>query len=131
MRLSGALLSAIVLFIGGCASEVVRYPIDLSNIESPQVKRYITLQSSLVRFDSGYDRTINAGTEFAEIGSVKQGKVLKPMNSVFAIEGAHAHEAYPVVENSRIVGFYLPVERAFAPLSNSVDLILQERNAQK
>jgi hypothetical protein len=37
------------------------------------------------------------------------------------------HEAYPVVQNQRLVGFYLPVERAFSPLSHSTNLLLEER----
>ena len=76
--------------------------------------------------DSGYERTIKAGTEFVPAGTVKQGMVLKPTNTIFTIEGAHMHEAYPVVDNGRIVGFYLPVERAFSPLSQPVNLSIQE-----
>ena len=37
------------------------------------------------------------------------------------------HEAYPVERDGRLVGFYLPVERAFSPLSRPVDLSLQRR----
>jgi hypothetical protein len=38
------------------------------------------------------------------------------MDTVFTIEGANTHEANLVVRDNRIVGFYLPAERAFAPL---------------
>jgi len=31
------------------------------------------------------------------------------------VEGAHVHEAYLVVAGDRLVGFYLPVEKAYSP----------------
>jgi hypothetical protein len=121
----------IALLLAGCALDVVRHSTILAHTEPAQVRQYLVLQAVLVRFDTGYERTIRAGAVFAEIGTLKQGNVLKPVNIVFTIEGTHVHEAYPVVDDGRIVGFYLPVEKAFALLSNPVALLIQEREIQK
>jgi hypothetical protein len=131
MPLPLVFLFAALLYLNGCAAEVVRYSTELVDEKPLQSKLYITSQPALITLDSSYQRTINTGTEFVEFGTIKQGKVLKPRNAVFTIEGAHIHEAYPVVESSRIVGFYLPVEKAFSPLSQSSALHLQEKDSGK
>ena len=80
-----------------------------------------------VELDSGYVRSVPAGTEFVEIGSTPQGRVYRPANTVFTIEGAHMHEAHPVVKDGRVVGFYLPVEKSFSPLSRPVEFPINEK----
>ena len=114
------------LALTACASDVVRSPVELSALPAPQ-KKYVASQPASIRLDSGYERSISAGTEFIEIGRIPQGSILKPTNTTFTIEGAHMHEAYPVLSNQRIVGFYLPVERAFSPLSQTTSLFIDER----
>ena len=112
--------------VAGCASDVARMPVEMS-AAAQQHKRYVVSAPAEIRLDSGYERAISQGTEFVEVGSIPQGRILKPTQTTFTIEGAHMHEAYPVVQNQRLVGFYLPVERAFSPLSHSTNLILEER----
>ncbi len=110
--------------IGGCASEVVRDPVALSASKSSQ-----TLQlgsAAAVVLDSGYERQLAAGTVLVEFGRVPQGQVFKPLNRVLTVEGAHMHEAYPVLRGNSIVGFYLPVEKAFSPLSRPVSLQFEQ-----
>jgi len=85
----------------------------------------------MVRLDSGYDRSIRAGTEFVDAGGIAQGDILKPTNATFTVEGAHMHEAYLVVNTGRIVGFYLPVEKSFSPLATSVALPLEIKEFRK
>lgn len=108
------------LSTGGCASEVVRDPVVLSAPGSSRTLRLVSTAEILL--DSGYERRLTAGTVLVEIGRVPQGQVFKPANRVFTVEGAHMHEAYPVLRGDSIIGFYLPVEKAFAPLSRSAPL---------
>ena len=115
---SAALLAA-------CAAEVVRRPAQLES-SSPGA-RLATKDRKAFTLDSGYERVIEAGTEFMELGRIREGRVLKPLGTVITIEGAHMHEAYPVESDGRLVGFYLPVERAFSPLSRPVDLALERK----
>jgi hypothetical protein len=115
----------LLCFVAGCASEIVRQPVELSERPSQQQKRYVASQPVPITFDSGYSRTIGRDTEFLEIGRIGQGAVLKPVDASFMVEGAHMHEAYPVVDKGRITGFYLPVERAFTPLSKPTTIVLE------
>jgi hypothetical protein len=108
--------------------EVVRKESTLSPAAAPA---RVTLASPVqIHLDSGYSRSIAAGTEFAVAGTIAEGRVLKPTRTTFTIEGAHMHEAYPVVRAGRLVGFYLPVEKSFSPLSQPVDLPLQGDSAK-
>lgn len=129
MNLSKALpLAACGLIVVGCASEVTRSSAELTTDNLHLNKKLSSASAVSLTLDSGYARTIAAGTEFVEIGHLKQGIVLKPTATTFTVEGANMHEAYLVVAKEHIVGFYLPVEHAYSPLSQSVVISLQERN---
>src|SRR5262245_11760805 len=128
-RLGGALVLAGLLWLGGCASEVPRHLVDFTPSASPS--RLALSRAVTVELDSGYLRSVPAGTEFIEVGSTPQGTVYRPANTVFTIEGAHMHEAYPVVKGGRVVGFYLPVEKSFSPLSRPVEFPTNERGPSK
>jgi len=124
-------LLPIALGFCGCASEVIRQPVDLSRARQPPDKLYVASQTVPVRLDSGYERSIKAGTEFVDAGGIAQGDILKPTNANFTVEGAHMHEAYLVVNKGRLVGFYLPVEKSFSPLSASISLPLEIKEFRK
>lgn len=79
-----------------------------------------------VRLSSGYERKLVEGSRWRPIGSLPQGEVLRPMGSVFTIEGRQVHEAYLVVSDTRLVGFYLPGEARFSPLEPSLPLTFGE-----
>lgn len=78
-----------------------------------------------IDFDTGYHRTVRAGSQWLRAGSLPQGAVFKPYKDVFALEGAHVHEAYLVVHTGKLVGFYLPAERAFSPLQQPLPVTFQ------
>jgi hypothetical protein len=116
---------ATAAILGACATEVVRRPTEIS--PSSASHPLVATGASSFTLDSGYSRSIAAGTEFMELGRIGEGRVLKPLKAVFTVEGAHMHEAYPVESGGRLVGFYLPVERSFSPLSRPVDLVLERK----
>lgn len=118
----------VALAAAACAPEVRRESVVLS--ESSASRSQVVLDQGVrVQLDSGYDRTIAVGTTFAAAGTIAQGRVLRPTNTVISVEGSHVHEAWPVVRDGRLVGFYLPVERAFTTLSSPVAVSLSERKA--
>jgi len=59
--------------------------------------------------------------------SVTQGEVFKPYHDVFTLEGTNVHEAYLVVSNNTLKGFYLPVERTFSPLNTQISLTFSQQ----
>jgi hypothetical protein len=118
---------AVAALVGACASEVRRHPVELIPAGPDTGTRYRSTAALEFRLATGYGRTIPADTEFAAIGRVAPGLVLKPVQTVLTIEGAHVHEAYAVLADGRLVGFYLPVERAYSPLTTPVPWPLIER----
>jgi hypothetical protein len=109
-----ALAAAFIL--GGCASEVVRSGVEFR--PAPATGRQSIDMGSLVTvtLGTGYQRSILTGSRWERVGSVPQGDVYRPVGTVFTIEGANTHEAFLVIRDSQIVGFYLPGERSFSPL---------------
>lgn len=123
-RRTWAIVAAAAL-VGACATEVRRDPVELTPADT--AIRYRSTAALEFRLATGYGRTIPADTEFAAIGRIAPGLVLKPTQTVLTIEGAHVHEAYAVLADGRLVGFYLPVERAYSPLTTPVPWPLIER----
>ena len=62
-----------------------------------------------------YNRVLARGSRWQLVGTTPQGRVYRRSDGVFTVEGAHVHEAYLVLAADRLVGFYLPVEKAFSP----------------
>lgn len=127
MRRRTCAIVALAAFMGACASEVHRHPVEMAPASPDSGTRYRSTAALEFRLATGYTRTIPANTDFAAIGRVASGLVLKPTQTVLTIEGAHVHEAYAVFADGHLVGFYLPVERAYSPLTTPVPWPLIER----
>jgi len=122
-------LSALAL--AACAPEVVRQPAQMTPItEQPGGSIEILEDASISVGPVGYRRVISRGSVWMRIGRLVEGEVYKPVDRVFTVEGAHIHEAYLVLDGDRVVGFYLPVERAFSPVPGGPDTRLSIRRRQ-
>jgi hypothetical protein len=110
------LLRAGSLFLAaGCAHEVVRQPATLAAAPSSEV---VEVQQEVeIALDSGYSRRLMRSSRWTQAGTLPQGQAYKSVGGVFTVEGAHVHEAWLVVSGGELVGFYLPVEKAFVPQS--------------
>jgi len=75
-----------------------------------------------VQLRTGYTRELRTGSQWRPVGAIAEGTVYRPVNDVLTLEGAHIHEAYLVVRDDSLVGFYLPAERGFSPLTPSLPL---------
>ncbi|MBI1965647.1 MAG: hypothetical protein HYS46_05305 [Betaproteobacteria bacterium] len=104
------------LLLAACVAEVRRVPsADPVFSGNP---RFIRIARDLsVELHTGYHRTLKQDSSWTYIGSIAQGEVFRSSGDALTVEGAHVHEAYLVVSGGRLVGFYLPVEKAFAPLA--------------
>ena len=69
-----------------------------------------------------HDRTVFRGTTWELVGTIPQGDIYKSRDQVLTVECSNIHEAYLVVSQGSVVGFYLPVEKGFVKLSNPVTL---------
>src|SRR5206468_395365 len=79
------------------------------------------MDTAIVSLERGFRRRIPRGSTWTLIGRSPEGQVFRPVDQVFTVEGEHVHEAYLVLDGDRVVGFYLPVERAFAPARGGTD----------
>lgn len=107
------MLTALTLV--ACAPEITRRPTSFTPAAEHPGDTIEVLQDQKVSVGPGYDRVIGRGTTWTKVGRSNEGDVYKPVGRVFTVEGAHVHEAYLVLAGERVVGFYLPVERAFSP----------------
>jgi len=79
-------------------------------------------QAAEVALATGYSTTLRATTTWQLVGTIPQGEVYRTRDQVVTLEGAHIHEAYIVVDQGALVGFYLPVERTFSPVAPAKQL---------
>lgn len=109
--------------VAACASEVPRQPARLAPATEAGAIRSVDREVE-VRLGTGYTRVLAAGSHWRKVGAVPEGAVYASSGSTFSVEGAHVHEAYLVVNAGRLVGFYLPAERAYSPTSPHQTLLL-------
>jgi hypothetical protein len=111
----GLAVTLMALTFVACAPEISRRPTSFTSAGEQPAETIEILQDQKVVVGPGYDRLIGRGTVWTKVGQSAEGAVYKPVGRVFTVEGAHVHEAYLVLAGERVVGFYLPVERAFSP----------------
>jgi hypothetical protein len=105
----------------GCASEVVRTPTRFAPVGAERRVDIVLTESVTVVPVSGYMKTLKSGSTWRHVGGIPEGAVFKVESDVFMVEGKHMHEAYCVLDrNSRLVGFYLPVENGFVAVIPAV-----------
>lgn len=121
---SGLCLLAVGLAMTACAA--VHYaPTQLDPIPATAAAPVRTLaRDTSITFDTGYQRQLKAGSSWQRVGTVPQGEVYRPVQDVFTVEGANMHEAYLIVRNDQLVGFYLPAEHGFSALGKPQPLRL-------
>lgn len=106
-----------------CASRIDTQQVAITHATGPAVE---VTQDTPVLLSTGYRRVLARGSRWLPMGQVPQGLVYRPADTVFTIEGRDVHEAYLVVSVQRLVGFYLPGEHRFSPLSQPLSVPLKE-----
>jgi hypothetical protein len=118
----------VCLFVASCASEVHRIPTGLIPTTTGTDRVIVLAANTEVAPANGYKRVLRYGSKWKFIGHISQGSVFEIQNDVFMLEAKHMHQAHLVLSsNNRLVGFFLPVEEAFVPLSASVQLSVKDK----
>jgi hypothetical protein len=111
-----------IVYVAACASEINRFPTQFT----PSTKHggpFLVIESETdITPSTGYTRTLKAGSKWKRVGRIPEGEVYQIEDDVFMLEGKHMHEAYCVISQNQLVGFFLPVETAFVPVSPPVSL---------
>lgn len=117
------LTSFLCLFVlAGCAFNIVsvkQRPVTLTPLGD--TSPVLSLQTDVaVSIGTGFLTRLKRGTTWRKVGAIPEGDVLTTRDQVVTVEASHIHEAQIVVSSGNVVGFYLPVERTFAPASAPV-----------
>lgn len=65
------------------------------------------------------------GSQWSPAGSIPQGLVYRKLGGTLMIDAKRLREAYPVVADNKLVGFYFPGESAFTPVTYATTMDLE------
>lgn len=121
-----AVFVAALATVAACATSVETAPTTL--VAAADARDIVLMRRVEVLLATRYTRVLADGSRWRRVGTVSQGHVYRPVDTVFTIEGRHVHEAYLVVAPASLalVGFYLPGESTFSALSAPVQLTVKE-----
>ncbi|WP_242001245.1 hypothetical protein [Achromobacter spanius] len=71
--------------------------------------------------------TLRSGSQWRRVGALPQGDVYRAQDGLFTIQTRRQGEAYLVASSGRLLGFYLPGESAYLPLTRPVTLPVEMR----
>jgi hypothetical protein len=121
----------VALATAACAPDVLRRPTQLTPVSDQPAVIIEVMDTAIVSLERGFRRRIPRGSTWKLIGRSPEGEVFRPVDQVFTVEGEHVHEAFLILDGDRVVGFYLPVERAFAPARGGTDTRLSIRRRER
>lgn len=119
------LLCVIGFFISGCAFDLAHVKYLPSPFEpvSKQSRTFIFIDDVRVaQTPCGYSRTLRQKTRWELIGTIPEGEVFKSKDQILTVECSNIFEAYLVVSENLLIGFYLPVEKGFVSISDPIQL---------
>jgi len=119
---SGLLLS--VFFLVGCAFDLAHVSYTQTAFTSRiDANQTFTLAETVdIKSAPCYKRTLRRDTRWDLIGSISEGNVYKSRDQALTVECSNIHEAYLVLAEKSLVGFYLPVEKGFVKISDPIKL---------
>ena len=114
--------------LGACAFDVIHVEQYSAHLESLGASKagFEMVGDVNVDIGSGYHRILKKGTKWRPVGHLPQGDVYTTSDQVLTVEASNIQEAYIVIEQSALVGFYLPVEKTFSPLRQRTELAIKE-----
>jgi hypothetical protein len=114
----------------GCAFDVVRLKQSLTQYEAvpPTGRTWILNDDLKVTIASGWATPLRKGTNWRQVGKIKEGDVLKTADPIVTVEASNLFEAYPVIDHGSVVGFFLPVENSFTPADPPAPIDLRPKD---
>ncbi len=118
-----------------CVASLSACAFDLSHLKFNEVQldsdhpetRSFTLEQdvALNELPCGYHRTLKKDNKWTLVGRIDQGMVFKPIGHSFTVECSNIFEAYLVMQDDRLCGFFLPVEKGFVNLKKPIELPIE------
>jgi hypothetical protein len=109
-----------VVLLLGCPFDLVRLKHISTQLHTPSVPQpsWRLLSEAEVEMPTGYNTTLKSGTQWEHIGYLDQGDVYKTTDQIVTVVGSNIFEAYIVISEDQLVGFYLPVEQSYSPAAS-------------
>jgi hypothetical protein len=126
------LFSMLIFFLQGCAFDVVhikQIPIEIDTSQTGS-DSFLLEKEVDVNLGTGYSRTLKKETRWDYVGHLSYGDVFKTKDQILTVEGSNIYEAYIVVSEGKLVGFYLPVEDSYCPLGAPEELHISKHQKQ-
>jgi hypothetical protein len=89
---------------------------------------YVLEKQTVIKADNAANTTLRSGTTWLHVGSIEEGDVFKTRDQVVVVNSFNVQEAYIVVQEGKVVGYYLPVEKTFVK-SKPVSIKLSKKGA--
>jgi hypothetical protein len=114
------------IFLMGCAFDLAHVSFT-PTVYTPKSDKSFRIREAITISGSpcGYDRDLSKGTTWTLVGTVPEGEVYKSKDQVLSVECSNIHEAYLVISQDSVVGFYLPVEKGFVKLNKAITLNIE------
>jgi hypothetical protein len=111
----------------GCAFDVIHVKQEPARFEpSTSIQDAWKLADDVeISLDTGYKRKLKAGTRWECIGKIENGDVYRTKDQILTVEGSNIYEACIVVSEGQLIGFYLPANQTFSPLSSKKSLPIE------
>jgi len=119
------LLILVVLTTSGCPFNLadVRFlPTEMHASAKSERTFTLTKDVEISQLPCGYSRTLRNGTSWDLVGELPKGAIYRSKDQSLTLECSNVYEAYIVVAEDSLVGFYLPVEKGFVPVSDPIRL---------
>ena len=113
------------VLLTGCPFNLtdVRYlPAQLNPTASANVGFALAENVTLDDLPCDYTRVLRSGTTWVPVGEVPKGTVYRSKEQQLTLECSNAFQAYLVISEKKLVGFYLPVEKGYVALEKPVPL---------
>ena len=130
-RLEFSALLILATLLSGCAFDLAHVKYDPVKFEpnSAETRRFTLREDvALSNLPCGYNRTLKKDKQWASIGRIDKGEIYKPIGHFFTVECSNIFEAYLVLRDDQLYGFYLPVEKGFVNIKNHIKLPLRFNN---
>ena len=119
-----ALLLALpsLLWLAGCAFDIVhvkQLPASYTVAATPAAGFVLTHEIKAT-LGTTFPTRLKAGTRWRQVGNIEYGAVFATQDQIVKVEASNIYEAQLVVSNNFINGFYLPVEKTFAPVTKPI-----------
>jgi outer membrane lipopolysaccharide assembly protein LptE/RlpB len=123
-KLIQLVLVVIILIITGCCFDLthVKYVPVVMETKTPSKSVWMLTEKIDVPLESWSTTKLKSNTKWEYIGTIEQGEVYKTKDQIVTVRGSNTFEAYLVISEEKIVGFYLPIEKGFVKISKPIKI---------